>query len=90
MTARDMVRDTAGDAVRVRVVTGMRRSGVERALEGSVSWAEGVESPAAVELVPVVARRADSFLVIWAMPEDVEGAPRGTRGSIGIGGAEWA
>ena len=41
-------------------------SGVERALEGSVSWAEGVESPAAAELVPVVARRADSFLVIWA------------------------
>lgn len=39
-------------------------SGVERALARSVSWAEGVESPAAVEPVPVVARRADSFPVI--------------------------
>ena len=41
----------------------------------------------------MVVRRADSFLVIWAslpMPEDVEGAPRGTRGSIGMGGVEWA
>lgn len=70
-------------------------SGVERALARSVSWAEGVESPAAVELVPVLARRADSLPVIWAslpMPEDVEGAPRDTRGSIGMGmgRAEWA
>jgi len=68
-------------------------SGVERALARSVSWAEGVESPAAVELAPVVVRRADSLPVIWAslpMPEDVEGAPRDTRGSIGMGRAEWA
>ena len=68
-------------------------SGVERALEGSVSWAEGVESPSAAELVPVVVRRADSFLVIWMslpMPEGVEGAPRGTRGSIGRGGVGLA
>jgi hypothetical protein len=68
-------------------------SGVERALEGSVPWAEGVESPAAAELVPVVAKRADSFLVILAslpMPEDVEDAPRGTRGSIGRGGVGLA
>ena len=69
-------------------------SGVERALEGSVSWAEGVESPVVVELVLVVVRRADSFLVIWAslpMPEDVEGAPRGSigRGGVGLAVVLW-
>ena len=51
-------------------------SGVERALARSVLWAEGVESPAAMELVPVVVSRADSFLMIWLslpMPEDVVG-----------------
>ena len=56
-------------------------SGVEGALARSVSWAEGVESPAAEELVPAVARRMDSLPVIWAslpMPED------------GMGGVEWA
>ena len=47
-------------------------SGVKRALARSVLWAEGVESPAAMELVPVVVSRADSFLMIWMslpMPE---------------------
>ena len=54
-------------------------SGVEGAGEERVVG----ESPAAVELVPVVARRADSFPVIWAslpMLEDVEGALRGRLG----------